>query len=355
MSLSIKIRRALFLWFLCTACVTPYEPRIRQSAPRLVIEGLITDQPGPHQVRITQSAAFANGSAGTTPGIGGATVYVTDNEQTHIDFIQVTAGTYRTAADVRGIVGHTYQLHVKLADGRTYASRPDLLRPVPRIDSLYSEYDAGAKKFNVYLDLTDSPTPGEGYFWQWKHYEPLQYCQASERIINPDGTTTQTPCLNCCTQCWAITQCYTCLTIAGDQYVNGNQIRRQLLAVAPYDSRAPYYLLVEQRSLSPAAFRFWQSVKVQSSSTGGPFDAAPAPVVGNVSNVADSGEKVLGFFGASGVITQPYWVDRSNVPANPSLLSPGCPPPPPFPPPPCAPCIEEANYRTQFPPPGWEQ
>ncbi len=336
-----------------SACVTPYDAKIKQSAPRIVVEGLITDQPGPHRVRITRSAAFTNDDKGSSEGINGAVVYVTDNAGNRIDFTESEKGSYFTASGVQGVVGRSYRLSIRLADGREYASEPDLLRSVPPIDSIYSEYDPAAKQFNVYVDITDSPISGEGYLWKWKHYEPIYICEFSKKIEIPGYGTYKTPCRDCCTRCWDVSQCNTCVNIAGDAYVNGNQIKRQFIASAPYDSRLKYYLMVEQRSLSPGAFRFWNSLKAQSGSSGGPFDAAPAPVAGNIGNVADKNEKVLGFFGASGVLFQQHWVNRSTTPEIPNIpIPPDCP----FVtiPPPCVPCVEAFGSRTQITPLNWE-
>ena len=332
-----------------SACVTPYDAQIRESTPRIVIEGLITDQPGPHRVRITRTGAFTNdGSAGATPGIGGATVYATDDAGSRINFTESGAGNYFTASGVRGVVGRSYKLNIRLADGRTYVSEPDLLRRVPPIDSIYSEYDPAVKKFNVYVDITDSPVPGEGYLWKWTNYDFAQICELSKVV---EGVPTL--CRDCCTRCWDVSRCNNCVNVAGDQYVNGNQIRRQLITAAPYDSRGRYYLLIEQRSLSPGAFRFWNSLNAQSSSTGGPFDAAPAPVVGNLTNTADASEKVLGFFGASGVLLRQHWVNRNGVADFPNIgMPPACPAV--TIPPPCVPCEEIAGRRTRITPPNWD-
>lgn len=337
------------LVLLVSSCITPYDAKIKDSVPRIVIEGLITDQPGPYRVRITRTGAFSNDITGATPGMAGATVYATDDLGGRIDFFESGAGNYFTSGSVRGVAGRSYQLQVRLSDGREYVSQPDLLRPVPPIDSVYSEYDPAARKFNVFVDLTDSPAPGEGYLWKWTHYELVSKCELSKVVQGRP-----TPCLDCCTRCWDITQCNACSNIAGDQYVNGNQIKRQPVMAAPYDSRGLYYLLIEQRSLSPGAFRFWNSLKAQSGGAGGPFDAAPAPVTGNISNVADKTEKVLGFFGASGVTLRQHWVIRSGVSDTPGI---GMPPDCPIvfgPPPPCTSCQEIPGQRTQVTPPNWD-
>ena len=285
--------------------------------------------------------------------MGGATVYATDGQGRRIDFFESGAGNYFTRPDVRGQVGRTYQLHIRTTDGTEYVSEPEPLKPVPSIDDIYWEYNPSAKNINVYLDLTDPPTPGDGYLWRWQHYEQLEFCKLSEEIPNSNGD--RTSCKNCCTDCWDIIQCFTCVNIAGDQFVNGNQIRRQLITTVPFSSFSPYYLLIEQRSLGNNAYRFWSSVRAQSRATGGPFDVPPAPTLGNIRNVNNPNERVLGFFGASGVIYQPYWVDRGSIADLPAVPPPPDCPPVVGPPPPCFPCLEDFGRRTGTRPPGWNR
>ncbi len=334
------------------SCITPYDPNIKSGEPRIVVEGLLSNLPGVQKVRITQSAAYANGSAGITPGIDNATVYVTDDLGRRIDYFLSGRGYYFTSSDVQGEVGRSYQLHITLADGTEYLSEPDLLKPVPPIDSLYWEYDPAKKLINVYVDITDPETTGDGYYWRWEHYGLLQYCKLSETIVI-NGQSSETPCLTCCDFCWQIEQCYTCVNVANDQYVNGKKVKKQFITAVPYDGTTPYYLLIEQRSLSSNAYQFWNSIKVQSSNTGGPFDAAPAPIIGNIKNSSDSREKVLGFFGASSVIMKPYWIERNQINDSPVIPAQPICPAIVGPPPPCYPCMEEAGKRTGIAPPQW--
>ncbi|MDJ1480768.1 DUF4249 domain-containing protein [Cytophagaceae bacterium YF14B1] len=345
----------LFISLAANSCITPYNPDLGSAQTRIVIEGIISTLPGPQKVRITQSSVYTNGSEGTNIGITGAHVYVTDDIGNRIDYMDIGTGNYETDAFVQGIIGRSYQLHVITPDDKEYISEPDLLKPVPQIDNIYWEYNREKKEINVYLDLTDAPTPGDGYLWKWQHYEKLTYCKYSEVVALPNGGSTWTLCRECCTNCWDIIQCRSCVNIASDQYVNGNKIKKQLITSVPYSDYTPYYLLIEQRSLTSNAYAFWNSVKAQTSSTGGPFDAAPAPIVGNIKNIADAKEKVLGFFGASDIIQRPYWQERNQIDDTPNPVQPPYCAPVTGPPPVCFECIEGAGYRTSFQPPGWDR
>src|SRR4030042_6721650 len=43
--------------FISYSCTEKYDLDIKDNTPRLVVEGLITDQPGPYYVRLTKSSS----------------------------------------------------------------------------------------------------------------------------------------------------------------------------------------------------------------------------------------------------------------------------------------------------------
>ena len=57
-----------------------------------------------------------------------------------------------------------------------------------------------------------------------------------------------------------------------------------------------YSLLVKQHSLTRGAFQYWDKMKAQSDDTGGLFETQPVSSTGNICNVDDPEEKVLGYF-----------------------------------------------------------
>lgn len=80
----------------------------------------------------------------------------------------------------------------------------------------------------------------------------------------------------------------------------------------------PYYLenrgaLVEihQLSITPTIFRYFDLIKKQSETTGTLTDVAPAPPVGNIRNINNAEEPVIGYFAAAGISKITLWIDRN--------------------------------------------
>lgn len=58
----IQVNRSLFitipLLVLCNSCIEPYEPVINEIQEVMVINGMITDQPGIHQATVSLSSPY---------------------------------------------------------------------------------------------------------------------------------------------------------------------------------------------------------------------------------------------------------------------------------------------------------
>ncbi|GAB3989271.1 hypothetical protein GCM10028807_13810 [Spirosoma daeguense] len=343
----------LFLFgLLVVACVTEFQPGTVSILPSLIVEGQITNQPGPYSVRLTQTADYSFKSINLLET--GATVTIEDNlgnRETLTE--QAPGGVYLTKVNgIRGVAGRSYKLTILTKAGKRYESVQEVLPQPPPILKLYYEYTntlegiipSRRQGWNVYIDAKDPDTLGNYYKWSWTHYEPIEVCFQREL---PDGLITG---LNCCTPCWDIHRCYDCINLNSDANINGRAISRQPIMTVPYKSTRSYYLEVEQQALSKGAYAFWKSVRQLTSNTGGLFDAAPSSVQGNIRCVNDPSTTAYGYFGATGVVEEHMYVDRSAGQGIPDLDREVFVPQPS----PCVAC-ENSIYRTQNKPRWWIQ
>lgn len=339
----------LFLLLLSLfSCITPYDPSIEFAIPKLVVEGQITDDPGPYQVRVTYSAAFNNDESifGRYPE--NAEVFISDSEGNMEQLSYQGAGKYLTNRNgMRGTAGRFYTLRIVLQEGQVYESLPELLSPVPPIDTLYKEYrrlDEGFLRgeFDILIDSTDPPGPNNYYKWEFTHYSKEAYCRYG--LVRKEFRDVYP----CCQDCWHTDTCYGCINISNDHLINGNTITRRHITTIPYDTKEPYFLLVKQISLSENMYNFWKAAKQIIHNSGGVFDKPPITVRGNIFNKADSGEQVLGYFAASSVYSLPVFIRRdqvgetpfgTNIPLRVSNI--------------CIDC-EESPISTRSKPPGWD-
>ncbi|HEV7350158.1 DUF4249 domain-containing protein [Telluribacter sp.] len=342
---------------LLAGCITPYDGEIKEVPPGIVVQGSITNEPGPYVVRLTTPANYTY--AGLNLAIQKAIVYITDEQGNRENLVEKTPGEYHTQS-LRGEVGKTYQLHIE-ANGKKYQSRPETIRPVSNIDRIYDEsyrtIDPVTNRdilggWRVFIDTKDPAESGNYYRWNSVHYKQALFCGAQrDRYGNPVYG------LYCCsTNCWDIVRCTgpNCINLANDALINGKNISRQMVAEVPVGCLDRYYLEIEQQALSREAYQFWNSVKRMMQNTGGVFDVTPSAIPGNITCLTNPDEDVFGFFGAIGVERVGYYVDRTG--ADRSNCEPEFPLPPSGAggmPPPCETCTESL-YRTTKTPRFWQ-
>lgn len=159
------------LFFLVAACDEPTHLDLRQTPPRMVIEGLLTNKPGYQYVKVSWSTDFYD--SGKTPRIEDATVTVTDDQGNTYPYVHNpgndpdSAGIYLPSTSFAGIVGRTYTLSVAV-DGEVYTGTDQLLAVAP-IDSLSFQINEGQKE--------DPKEPG-------KIYELLLFAREPQDVKN---------------------------------------------------------------------------------------------------------------------------------------------------------------------------
>jgi len=323
------------LFFLCLlgllpACVDEIPlPAPGEAAPPLVIQGRVSKgEPSLIRVQLSLAASFA---ADDFPErISGAQVSAVDRDGRELLVPEVDKGLYERlvgADEPQSIeIGRAYQLQVRLPDGRIYHSDFESILPVPRPDSLsYTAITRAA--------INESGNIEEVPVLQVYLYSPLTLAgTAGKPALKWDftgvwqlrETDTGSPA--------GARSCYVSQGINLDRVVvldgrevDADYLDRRFLLEEPIDHRfaVGYYLTVIQQSLSPAAYTYWSQVAAVTERSGGLFEKPPASVPGNIRNIADPAEKVLGFFYAGAADTLRKRISlpsdlrpRPNCPAN---------------------------------------
>jgi hypothetical protein len=97
---------------------------LKDSEPKLVIEGTLDDDGNPATVTISRSAVFS--TVGNFPKVSGAVVSIKDNLGNTFSLPETSPGKYSNAT-LLGVIGRTYNLEVKL-NGITYKASSTIPR-----------------------------------------------------------------------------------------------------------------------------------------------------------------------------------------------------------------------------------
>ncbi|GAB3646328.1 hypothetical protein GCM10028791_06350 [Echinicola sediminis] len=144
----------LFLTISFTACEEVIQLDLDTAAPRIVIEGAVTDQQGPYTVRVSESVGFYEDNV--FPGISGAYVEISD-EMGNVDVLEeVAEGVYQTTS-IQGQRGVNYQLTVQV-NGQTFQAESRMQEVQVGIDSLAFRFEEESLLYD------------EGYYFR-AHFE----------------------------------------------------------------------------------------------------------------------------------------------------------------------------------------
>jgi len=317
MPVSKNIIIPLFIFIWLGGCIEPFTPNIDESEESIVIEGQITDQEGDHYINISRSAPYNDPHKIPEPDC--QVVEVVDNFGNSFEFYEGDPGVYRQWLPKDFLnIGTQYKVKITTADGENYESEFDeLLSPSPSIDSIYYEIetretynpDNPLNGIQFYLDLNAPDDFSRNYRWELE--ETWEY-EAKYRIqyyYDGDIHSIQDPFF--LFRCWRtdpIQQIYTSTT----RYLSSNTISKfPLHYVSGLTNRLKikYSLLVKQYSLSNEAYDYWLQIQKQSQESGGLYETQPA-YIGNISNINDNKEVVLGFFNASSVTEKRIFVSE---------------------------------------------
>jgi len=227
-----------------------------------------------------------------------------------------------------GSTDDVFQLAVELTNGKRYLSAEERIIAVPAPDSLLLDPDT-RKQLNANGSLLDvnfvevkvsSPITnenGEKVFLRWNFEGTYRFLEQEP----PSTMPTASPDF-----------CYIPDRIGTNSIVlfNGAEtsddalIRYPILEI-PYSIKlaSGYYVSVYQQTLTPRAYNFWNKVRLNASSGQSLFDAVPGAVEGNIMNVDDEEEEVLGYFYASDVDTVRGFINPGRF-GPPQLPTPPC-------------------------------
>lgn len=347
----------LSLLMAALACVDPEDLLLRGRLNVVVVDGTITNLAEPQLIRLNRSGAdLLTGLPSSTPLTNARVEVVVDSGQVVVA-PETEEGRYQLPSDFRGQIGHAYQLRFTLSDGTQYSSTQQVMPAVPSIQALRARFNPTSlpatqlrgyrAAHDLYLDTQDPAGQPNYYRWGWKLWEKQDWCRScvnGQYSINnvlslisgngfqyfQTGDSLLEDCFYrppfpgqpvlppwvfdypCRTQCWAIFESYT-LAIFADTYSDGGMIAHRNVAQIPFYQNNPCLVEIRQASLTPSAYRFYKILDDQTQNNGGVADTPPSVSVGNVRNIINRSEVVVGVFTASGVATKPYWLDRKDT------------------------------------------
>ncbi len=138
----IVIPALLACLFSCRELYNDFQPELNEEY--LVVEGMISDDPGPYTVKITKALPYSNEMnlyKYRPEPVTQAIVRILSDKGEDAVLVETDGqpGTYATRPeDLTGEAGHIYRLRIETREGDVYESIPSVLTGKPDVPNLYA-------------------------------------------------------------------------------------------------------------------------------------------------------------------------------------------------------------------------
>jgi hypothetical protein len=326
------------MYVLLSACVDPISYKAPAAEQQLVVDGIITDEPGPYVIALSRTRALGTSSYATAP-VADAKISIQSDAGETDNLIAVSGqpGSYQTTF-IQGVVGRSYSITITLNNGFVYASDPEKLAPAGTINAIEYEFEPriqpggiAAGIFKIY-STGKAGSDAENYF-RWRMFGtykirnfPEERTMVVGEAVVPDpepcsgyinrngGLVYVGPPCTCCT-CWVSE--YGIPTVTDTRLVVGGSFNKVRVGTVTANRRTfydKYYVEVQMMSLTQEAYNFWKLIESQREGTSSLFQPPLAKVKSNVHSLSRPDEVIQGYFGASAIRRRSIYLTQKDVP-----------------------------------------
>ncbi len=315
--------------YLSPGCQEYYTPEVDAQSGVLIVEGIITDSPGPDSVRLSEALPYNEGVG--FPAISGAEVRILDSEnQVHI-LEERSPGIYYTSNEFDGVSGIQYVLDVETMDGYRYLSDVVSLQPVPVIDSMYPNFNTieylvknlsgeyvaiNDEGMDIFFDIAEVET--ENLYLKFEWIASIQYS------VYMSFPTTSVDSYRTNIIGSMISEINPVVNIVDPGLYNSMELKRIHLGFFGNHQMIPtvepvpggtikgvypqgVVIFAWLRSIEESEFDYWSKVKGQIYADGKLFDPVNTRITGNIRCETDPSKLALGYFSASSVSNISYY------------------------------------------------
>ncbi|WP_430811398.1 MULTISPECIES: DUF4249 domain-containing protein [unclassified Carboxylicivirga] len=301
------------------SCLEPYEVNLSDYEDLLVVDALITDENKSHYVRLSRSLS----NSGDWPTMeSGAFVSISDQKGNEEVLTETAAGIYQTdPMHFIARVGSTYTLNIRTAGGEEYRSSPCTLLPKTDIDKVHFK---ASRQWNddkteewPGLDIMVDGDAYQGAYVRWLYEEDWKFevpfptrIEYNYSTLNWEYVTPKNEI------CWK-NERSSGVFIHSFANQESSSLKNKKVCFVPSlhtdKLTVRYSILVRQLSISQEEYAFWNKLKISTENVGDVFGTQPFSIQGNVENVNEKNEPVLGYFQTGSVTAKRLYINRREM------------------------------------------
>ncbi len=279
----------------------------------LVVEGVINSGSDSTIIKLSKTVKL-NQQVVQNPVLG-AIVTVESDQNTSYPLLDLNSTGNYEAPPLNLASTQKYRLHIKTTSGGEYVSDFVAVKPTPPIDSIGYIIQNG--NVNIYVNTHD-PSNNTRYY-RWEYQETWQFHSKSQSLWMLDTTTnTIVPRpislynYNCFGNYASSTILLNSTAKLSQDVVYQSPVTQFSINAERIETK--YSILIKQYALSSQSFEFYQNIKNNTESLGSIFDAQPTQLIGNIHNVNNTNEPVIGFITVTNVQLKRIFLTNNIVP-----------------------------------------
>jgi hypothetical protein len=306
--ISLKKYPWILLLFLCSGCIKEIVYEVGNKEDRLVIYGVLSDQPGRHIFRITRTNAFEK-QADANP-VTGASLYVADSKSRKYPFVELGSGSYLFQDTLfRALAGETYYLDVVIPNVGHYRSDVEVMPAPISMDSTVAKAirEGIDTRLHIFVN-TRIPSDPRGVYLRWKTTRVWRRTSVDFGLLTGDFFRNPPPVV-----------CYmtedpepNAIRIFGSKRRDAFDLKSQEVLNMNNDDKFYERNVFEviQYRISEKNHDYWVNLNKVTNQSGTIFDPPPAMVQGNIYNFDDPKLSTLGYFELAAVDTAHVRVEQ---------------------------------------------
>jgi len=297
--------------FGCREAYTP--PAIKASVSYLVVEGTINPANDTTTTIKLSRTVPVNGAIGTKAETGAKVTVESDANASYPLKETTAAGTYTSSAPLNLNQTGKYRVRIITGSNKTYLSAFVPVKDAPPIDTV--SYTLPPDGLQVFVSSHDPSNNTRYYRYEYietwtfySHFESTYMVLNMHLVPRPLALQIH--------MCWQNANA-TDIILASSANLTQDVVYNTFITSVPAASeklKIRYSILVKQYALTKEAYNFWALEKKDTEQLGTIFDAQPSQIPGNIHNINDNAEPVLGYISAGRVQQKRIFISNTQLP-----------------------------------------
>ena len=309
----------LLLGFIVCTCIDPFNPNIKGKESLLVVDALLTNENRSYTVKLSRTTTTQNEDPIL---VSAAAVTISDQNETVSKLVETSNGIYKTdSLSFLGETGGAYTLNIRTSDGTEFRSEQCIMYPVPPIDNIYYIKDQEFLNNNTEVleglrIFLNSENSGGGSYFRWIYDEWWKFSVPNPKTydyIDKDNIPLVEQLKKVCYGHNGSED----ILIHSVESSQSYRIEKEPILFVPSDTSdrllIQYCIDIKQLSVSGTEYQFWQQLKEINEGGNDIFEQQPFSIIGNIHNINNPSQIVLGYFQVSAVAESRLYITHKEL------------------------------------------